>query len=65
MMKSIETCFDCGKDTVMSGYTIRVCNTNQETLFVHPCILECVEYMETSGLFSTSCYKLEVMKVGK
>lgn len=61
----MKECFECGRDTILDGYTLRVVNSNFETLFVSDCIVECIKFMERGGLASVSCYKIEVMKVGE
>jgi hypothetical protein len=54
-------CFCCGRDTRMPGYIFRVVNPSFQTLFVSPCIRECIGYMEKGGFATVQCYKIEVM----
>lgn len=53
-------CYECGRDTLIDGYILRVTNTRGDTFFVKPCIKECIEYMEKSGV-SLQEYRIEVM----
>jgi len=58
-----ETCFECGRDTIVEGYTLRVTNNRNDTLFLSPCILECIKFMEHGGL-QPQGYRIEVIKHG-
>jgi hypothetical protein len=58
-------CFECGRDTIIDGYILRVTNNRFETLFSSSCIIECINFMEKGGLCDVSCYKIEVMKIGE
>ncbi len=57
----MDECFNCGRDTIIKGYTLRVVNPRFETLFVSPCIKECINFMEKGGFATVQCYKIEVM----
>ena len=65
MPMCIDTCYECGGDTILRRYTLRVINPKGDTLFVDPCIAQCVKFMEQGGFSMVSCYRIEVMKVGK
>jgi len=54
-------CYECGRDTILRGYLPRVTNTNSDTLFVNPCITECIKFMESGGL-NLQGYRIEVIK---
>ena len=55
-----DTCYECGRDTIVSGYMLRVTNTRGDTLFNSKCIVSCIEFMEKSGLMLQGC-RIEVM----
>lgn len=57
-------CYCCDRETVIDGYLLRVTNPSGDTLFVSPCIVEAINFMESGGLASVSCYRIEVMRVG-
>ena len=57
---SNKECWDCGHETTVDGYLLRVVNTSDDTLFLSPCIVECVKFMESSGL-TMQGYRIEVM----
>jgi len=57
----MRECYHCSRDTNTRGYILRVVNARFETLFVSPCIQECIEFMEKGGFSSIQCYKIEVM----
>ena len=56
-----KECYCCGRDTIIPGYILRVVNFQFETLFVSPCIKECIKFMEEGGYATVQCYKIEVM----
>ena len=59
-----EHCYCCDRETIIDGYFLRVTNKSDDTLFLTQCIVEAMNFMESGGLASLSCYRIEVMRAG-